>query len=429
MTKLLVIADDFTGALDTGIQFAQNLVSTRVFIWTEPSGLCFNSDSDVVVIDSETRHLLPGEAYNIIYKIMREAAISGIKHIYKKTDSCLRGCIGSELQATLDAFKGLNEEEQSELFFVPAFPKAGRTTLNGIQYVNGIPVSESVFGSDPFDPVINSYIPDIIAEQTPIEVVTVPIGADLPKASNLIEPRIILFDACTDNDLHVIAKKLNGKVKLTAGCAGFASHLREMIEFPKTETGQFCLTKGIFVLNGSLNPVSNAQVRYAEEIGFNRYCLTANQKVMPDYLATKEGLMFINEIYNSCISGIPTIIDASLTVEENNIDKNNNCNIDKSKIREAIALRLGEFAREWVSFGLDHTLVMIGGDTLAGFMKQIGCNELTPIHEFFDGVVCSILHYKGRKIQVVSKAGGFGERSVLIDIANKVLQNKLNYKG
>ena len=75
----------------------------------------------------------------------------------------------------------------------------------------------------------------------------------------------------------------------------------------------------------------------------------------------------------------------------------------------------------WVGFGLDHTLVTIGGDTLAGFMKKAGCRELTPVCELSNGVVCSELALDGRELQMVSKSGGFGEKNVLIDIKSKLI--------
>ena len=58
----------------------------------------------------------------------------GIPHIYKKTDSALRGNIGAELEAMMQA----SGEEQ--LPFVPAFPQIGRTTVNGTHFIEGVPV-------------------------------------------------------------------------------------------------------------------------------------------------------------------------------------------------------------------------------------------------------------------------------------------------
>ena len=54
MILLLVIADDFTGALDTGVQFASFGVKTQV---TVDCNVQFdNYDTTVLVVDTETRH-------------------------------------------------------------------------------------------------------------------------------------------------------------------------------------------------------------------------------------------------------------------------------------------------------------------------------------------------------------------------------------
>ena len=57
MVKLLMIADDFTGALDTGIQFAKEGIGTQVFTTQDLENINIKSDTEVIVIDAETRPL------------------------------------------------------------------------------------------------------------------------------------------------------------------------------------------------------------------------------------------------------------------------------------------------------------------------------------------------------------------------------------
>ena len=57
MLTLAVFADDLTGALDTGVQFAASGVKTAVTVGTAPPESC-----TVAVCDLETRHLSPAEA-------------------------------------------------------------------------------------------------------------------------------------------------------------------------------------------------------------------------------------------------------------------------------------------------------------------------------------------------------------------------------
>ena len=409
MTKLLVIADDFTGALDTGIQFAREGTKTCVAIGAG-GVLASRADYPVIVIDSETRHLPHGEAYETVCRLVNEARAAGVGYIYKKTDSALRGCIGAELSAALDAWP-----DAPELAFVPAFPKVRRTTKGGTQYIDGVPVSESAFGRDPFEPVRHSYIPDIIAEQSEVEV---------RLASEAASPygrQITVYDASTEEDLAEVAARLKAKgCTLAAGCAGLAAHLGVFIELPKGKARSPRKTKGMFVVCGSLNPISEAQILHAEAAGFKRISLTPEQKLREDYLTSENGREWLASLKEACLSDSPVIVDGFGCVE----DGASSMPEERDKVeelRQRVARRLGEIMYAWFGFGLDHTLVTIGGDTLAGFMKKAGCSELTPVCELSDGVVCSTLALGGREVQIVSKSGGFGYDAVLNDIASQLL--------
>lgn len=115
MVELLVIADDFTGALDTGVQFAEAGAATEVIVndVIVPSDL--SKQVETLVIDTESRHLCAENAYQIIYQIVSLSKRYGVPYIYKKTDSGLRGNIGAELTATLNA------SQKMFLPFVPAY--------------------------------------------------------------------------------------------------------------------------------------------------------------------------------------------------------------------------------------------------------------------------------------------------------------------
>ena len=102
MVKLLIIADDFTGALDTSIQFAKRGAVAEVHTEKDVEYEKLSPDVNVVVIDSETRHVSADEAYKVVYRIVDRALKQNIPFIYKKTDSVLRGNVGAELTALCD---------------------------------------------------------------------------------------------------------------------------------------------------------------------------------------------------------------------------------------------------------------------------------------------------------------------------------------
>ena len=113
MLRLLMIADDFTGALDTGVQLAAHGIPTQVVVGQADLSAC---SSTVLVVDTETRHLSAAKAAEAVARLTRSAVENGVGCIYKKTDSALRGNIGAELAALLKASGARN------LPFLPAFP-------------------------------------------------------------------------------------------------------------------------------------------------------------------------------------------------------------------------------------------------------------------------------------------------------------------
>ena len=174
MITLLIVADDFTGALDTGVQLAGCGAPTRVV--TDPEFSPANAaGAEVLVIDAETRHLPPSQAGAIVEGIVRRAVEQKVPYIYKKTDSALRGNVGAELGALLAA------SGEKALPFLPAYPQIDRCTRGGVHYIEGRPVAESVFGIDPFEPVRHSDIAGLIGAQSGVPVHSLPADAPAPE--------------------------------------------------------------------------------------------------------------------------------------------------------------------------------------------------------------------------------------------------------
>jgi len=82
MTKLLIIADDLTGAADTGVQLAKRGVSTLVL----PSVTDFPDawQYETVVVNTESRHASPGIAEEAVTAAVQIGRMHGVPHFYKK---------------------------------------------------------------------------------------------------------------------------------------------------------------------------------------------------------------------------------------------------------------------------------------------------------------------------------------------------------
>src|SRR4030095_17175791 len=76
-------------------------------------------------------------------------------------DSTLRGNLGAEIEAIMDVVK------PDCAIIAPAFPKYGRTTVDGVQHLHGRPLHETEFGTDPTAPVKDADIARRLAEGSP----------------------------------------------------------------------------------------------------------------------------------------------------------------------------------------------------------------------------------------------------------------------
>ena len=438
MVKLLILADDFTGALDTGVQFSGKGIRTQVVVsghWVEP-----DSDCDVMVIDVETRHVPKEKAYEIVYDVCQQAVKYGIRCFYKKTDSALRGNVGSELQAVADAVS------EKDIIFVPAFPAMRRITLEGVHYIDGIPVKESVFGQDPFEPVMYDRVDELLqatgykgeiigvgkAErklQTAEEGKTQEeekrnqqeAGSANQQEAGSAKQRLYLYDAETDADLDEIAEVVSKKkeIPILSGCAGFAAKLPELLELPVKESGDVKLKENLVFLCGSVNPITKSQIVYGEKMGILRIHLKPEEKLEISYWDQPEGLEKIRQLAKDGMQHI--IIDSNDEEGHNDTMEyaaQKGYTIEDVRVR--ISETLGYLLKKLIDAGMEGTYLITGGDTLIGFMKAIGVSELEPVNEIRPGCVLTSLNYQDKKHYVITKSGGFGQER-LIEQLTKIL--------
>ena len=126
----MILADDLTGAMDTGVQIYGR--GQRVTVCIDPvyAGE-LSADADLLVADSESRNATRADAERIVNEMLRIAARHGLSLVYKKIDSTLRGNVGAEIDAVFDS------RTAEAILVAPALPHNGRTTLYGVHYVNG----------------------------------------------------------------------------------------------------------------------------------------------------------------------------------------------------------------------------------------------------------------------------------------------------
>jgi len=415
MIRLLILADDFTGALDTGVQFAAAGAATKVMTGSDCSYSSISQSVEVLVHNLETRRLSPEAAHDLVHKCVSKAVKCGILYLYKKTDSALRGNVGGELAAMLQA------SGEKQLHFIPAYPQMGRETKNGIQYINEKPVAESVFGQDPFEPVTASDAAEIISLQTKMPVTKLPAGGQSENEG------ILLYDACTVDDILKTADLLRqkGKLHILAGCAGFASTLPGLLELCGQKPANPVFNDGIIIVCGSVNPITRAQLDYAEKNRFLRIRLTPRQKFDPQWIGSDDYTSTLRawyERFNACKNCIIDTNELNGTQAADAYAEEKG--IGAETIRRLIPNAMGRVLQTMLDFGLHKNLLLTGGDMLLGFLRCVDINCLTPICELFEGTVLSQIDYNGKTYNLLTKSGGFGGETLFCDLSAKMSQLK-----
>jgi uncharacterized protein YgbK (DUF1537 family) len=254
--ELLVIADDLTGALDTGAQFARAGLRTLV-LW-EASQL---PDAEVLVIDTGTRELPPADARRRLETLVGPW-LGVARRLYKKVDSTLRGNVGAELAALLELTGA------ARAVLAPAFPAQGRTVLNGRLHLHGRPVDlPAGAAGESF-----ATIAALLAAQANLPVAEVPLslvqGESVALASFLrgCSGRIVIADAVEDADLARLAEAiaLLGSDLLPAGSAGLAARLPPAWGLVGCHRCSLAPARPVLLVAGTQHPSLVAQLRQLE---------------------------------------------------------------------------------------------------------------------------------------------------------------------
>ncbi|MBQ1531219.1 MAG: four-carbon acid sugar kinase family protein [Solobacterium sp.] len=401
-TKLLILADDLTGALDSGVQFTTK--GDQVYIRVDHENALEDTDkADVLVVNTETRHIPSDEAYRIIYELVREAIDAGITGIYKKTDSGLRGNVGAELTAVLDA------AQADRLAFIPAWPAMGRTTKDGIHYVNGERLAESIFAKDVIDPVKDSLITDLIHRQTDAEVTL--------HGSSSEEKGIVVYDCTDDRQLAELAKEIcstHDKILLAAGCAGLLEKFPRQSEGKTADAPETGLDKDLLVLSGSMNDITRKQLENAERNGSLRVHVPM-EKIVSDSWSNAEIQKFARTFLQEADTPVAVIDTMAPFVKPD---------IRHEELAAKIACAMGRTARCLLEEGSARTFMIIGGDTLLGFIRELGITALRPICEIAPGIVLAGYTHNGKNHCLITKSGAFGTEDQLTEIQQKLQEDR-----
>jgi D-threonate/D-erythronate kinase len=412
-----IIADDLTGAADSGVQLARSGYRTVVVFRgaSVPSG----NDLDAVAVDTDSRALPDGFAAKRVVETghaVREARI-----VYKKIDSTLRGPIGAELAAALAA------THRKNVLIAPAFPSAGRETRGGTQLVHGEPVHETDLSNDPVTPVLESHIPSLIAHAfgnvVALSVTEVRNGA--PVRDALESDDCVVADAESDADLEALVRAVPDPSSiLWAGSAGLVRALGEI--YPGAHNGvppgAFAPASGVLAVVGSVNEVAREQLRrLAEEPGVAMVYLDTAAVLSGSY---KDTVGEAAEAVRAALSSDQGAALCSVVGEEEDSALRGE-SVSRNEVSERVSDALAEIVAELSPEDLFDALILTGGDTAVRVARALGATGILLEGEIEAGVPVGTL-VGPRPYRVVTKAGGFGGPDTLRDAFRALAEPREN---
>lgn len=480
--KLLILADDFTGAMDTGVQLSKAHIKTLVFSKV-PSEKIDTDSCQVLVINTNLRHSPPETAYTVIQELLHIYAEQNLP-IYIKTDSALRGNISAEAAAAVHTLG-------RPLHFIPAFPDAKRTLREGIVYIEDKLLEESVFRNDPRSPMTESSLIKILNRDYPLSCSLVKRDncsitpncrketsvSFSEKASNTAEKQasapsetdVFLYDGESNEDLARIASilKEENQLTLTAGCAGFAKQFPKLLDFETEPAYRPSQAGPVLFFSGSANAVTFRQLAAAKKAGYPLFSIASYLKAyIETHLASKcspvgtgdeaseteakpveteSGMSNIKPGLAAIASGPKAMglgligMECGLVALAEDALKKNRCVLLATALgpeelldfaslsalagsTEAVHDLISQACSQLLHHILDASgisyLTVFGGDTVAGILEELHCSCVFAKGEISTGVPLCLFPYQERTMHLVTKSGGLGCEDIVETIVH-----------
>lgn len=431
-----ILADDLTGAGDTALQFFASGLAGEVWVWPElHDRLATARPPDraaVLALNTETRHLLPGDAAVRVDRAARVLLRAGCTRFYQKVDSTLRGNLAAEILQVLRTL-------ELELAVVaPAFPQSGRITVGGYQLVDGIPVNASVYGRDPITPVKHCHLPTLLAEQAepasiglvelrdvmlgPEAIVTAIVRAVAGRKS------LLVVDAARAEDLGAIARAMSlvPYRLLPVGSAGLARAMQphQLLDTGRAGNGAQALlgpAPPVLVAAGSLNPVTRTQVeamsRTARVVELDvRALLLGDTGALEHTFGLARQLLLGRQdvVLTTAASEAAVRRDAALARD---------LALGSVQAGTQVAAALGQVTARLAAEADLSGLILAGGDTAVAVCRALGAGRATALRvvgELMPAIPLGRMEGPRGPLRVVTKSGGFGPPDALVALGRSL---------
>ncbi|UYK95955.1 D-threonate kinase [Pantoea stewartii] len=420
--KMIVIADDFTGANDTGVQLAKKGARTEVMLTSQQKP---SRRADVLVINTDSRALSAEQAAVAVKQALSPWLRPGQNSvlIYKKIDSTFRGNPGAEIAAAMAA------SGTTLAIVAAAIPSAGRMTRNGECWVHQRPLLETEFASDPRTPIISSRIRTLIGLQTDLPVGEMTLddvrrGDLADRLENLRQQpaSIVIIDAESDNDLALIAQAALSMAArpLLVGAAGLANAL------PTDSYMDSDQTLPVLVVAGSMSEMTRRQVAQAQRLGRADVVRIAVETLLAPEKEQKE---IVEQACQILAQNRHCVLQTSSHGDDRNqiAALTGKYALSREALGETLSRRMGDITLAILDRARTGGLFLTGGDIAIAVANALGAEGYRIHGEVAPCIPCgTFVNSDIDDLPVITKAGGFGTDDTLCDALHYIEELYLN---
>jgi uncharacterized protein YgbK (DUF1537 family) len=384
--RVLIVADDLTGAMDSAGPFAAVGAETWVVaapMQCDPASL---RSASVVSVNTDSRHLPAAQAAQRIRDTVRHLGAGDFQIIVKKVDSTLRGNVVAETLALLDA------TGRTSAVVAPAFPAQGRTVSGGVVYVKGTPLAQTGFAHDALSPPPLAPLHQVFAQARPgLRAESVPASA--PFAGDTAWVWVV--DSLVDADLAAMVDTIRPRLGslLLVGSAGLTRALARACFDDNGAPAGAGKVKGTIVF-----AVGSRAAQSAEQV--EALAADPDTRVMH----APNGHLSDHEI--------PAVRNLVLKATPDDNGREG----DAEQVAADMARHAIDVARRTHA----EALVATGGDTAIAILAASGNPALQVLGDLMPGIPYARIRLAGSPLWLVTKAGGFGGRETFRELVHKL---------
>jgi 4-hydroxythreonine-4-phosphate dehydrogenase len=387
--RIGIVADDVTGAADTGLGFFRAGFDTTV-VWNDVDLPAAGGPDLVLALDTESREGDVAAAAAAVRRAVSALRRADVTILFKKVDSTLRGHVGDELRAALRAW-----HPGAVALVAPAFPAMRRTTRGGRQFVEGEPLETSIEGIVGDAGVITRLVDLDTVRSDALQLALTALGARGVGA--------LICDAETDDDLQRLARSgaVLGDRVCWVGSAGLALALGA-VRAARQPAPRRAWPAKVATSRPILTVIGTSQVRGREQVDALVDAGAVRMDVAASALRAREPATRA-ALIAAVVRRLRDGVDVAVTIA-------------RSEAMAGHDQDLAAALADWLTDAAPEAGALIagGGATAIRILRGWSVRALRLMGEIEPGVPVSLATGDGVCWPVVTKAGGFGDSTTLV---------------